>query len=280
MKLISWRFFKFMPDKLYIRLKYFTTFKKRINLKNPVTFNEKIQWLKINDRKKEYSNYVDKYESKRIVSKLIGKKYIIPTIGIFENLDLIDFESLPNQYVIKCTHDCGSLVIVKNKKEVNIDIIKEKINKGLKNNYYYSSREWPYKNVKPRIIIEKYMGENLEDYKIFCFNGIPKIILVCSNRKGFFKNTNFYDTNWNLLPFTRENHSNNPIEQKKPSNLSDMLDIAKKLSKGFDFMRVDLYNIDENIYFGEMTFYPSSGFEGFEPKEYDKILGEMINLSD
>lgn len=268
-----------MEDKKYIKKLFNATFKYELDLENPKTFNEKLQWLKLYDRNVMYKNMVDKIEVKKIVSEKIGEKYIIPTIAIFNDFDEIDFKSLPTKFVIKCSHDSGGLEIVNNKENINIKKLKKKINKSFKSNYFYSCREWPYKDIKPRIIIEKNIGKNLNDFKIFCFNGEPKFTLVCSNRKGNFKNTNFYDTNWNLLPFTRSNHANDKNELKKPKNYNEMLSIAKKLSQGIPFVRVDLYNLDGCIYFGELTFYPSGGFEGFKPEKWDKIIGDMVDIS-
>lgn len=226
---------------------------------------------------------VDKYEAKEYVKNIIGEKYIIPTIAVYDNFDNIDFNILPNKFVIKSTHDCGGIIICEDKNKLDIDYSRKKICKSLKRNYYYTNREWPYKNVKPKIIIEKYMknenNKGLDDYKIFCFNGNPYCILVCSNRNGNFKNTDFYDINWNLLPFTRELHENNPKKNKEPKNLKEMLEIAKKLSKNIPFVRVDLYEINGKVYFGELTFYPSAGFESFKPASWDYKLGEMLDLS-
>ena len=266
----------------YLKLMYKRIFEKDLNLENPENFNEKLQWLKLYDRKEEYTKMVDKYEVKKYVANIIGTKYIIPTLGIYEKFEDINLNTLPNQFVIKCTNDSGGIVIIKDKGIVDINSARKKINNCLKINYYYIGREWPYKNVKPRIIVEEYMEDNkhkdLRDFKIFCFNGVPKIILVCSNRNGDSKNTDFYDTDWNLLPFTREHHKNNPKGIDKPEKLSEMIQIAYKLSKGIPFVRVDLYEINGQVYFGELTFYPSSGFEGFKPEKYDKILGDMIEL--
>ena len=276
MKMFSWKFFKFLPDKYYIKLKYFTTFNRFINLKNPQTFNEKIQWLKLNDRKKIYTKMVDKYEAKKIVSNTIGEEFIIPTIGIYDSFEQIDFNKIPQQFVIKCTHDCGSVFVIKNKNEMNFEEIKTIINKKMSNNYYYTSREWPYKNVKPRIIVEKYMGDNLSDYKIHCFNGKAKFILVCTDRKKNLKET-FFSPNWEIMPFKRPNHSiDNTI--KRPRNLRLMLELAEKLSKNNSFLRVDFYEVNGQLYFGELTFYPSSGFAKFDPEEWDKKIGDFLNI--
>lgn len=273
-----------LKDETYLKIKYNFKMGAKLNLDNPQTFNEKLQWLKLYDRKIDYTKLVDKYESKQYIESIIGKDYIIPTIAIYDKIEDIKWDRLPNEYVIKCTHDSGGLVICKDKSMMDKKNVKKKINKCLKRNYYYYGREWPYKNIEPRIIIEKYMedsnNEDLKDYKIFCFNGKVQTILVCSNRKGSFKNTDFYDKDWNLMPFTRANHTNNPKGIEKPKNLEEMLKIAEKLSKDIPFVRVDLYEINGKVYFGELTFYPSSGFEGFKPEKYDRILGDMLELPE
>ena len=269
-----------LKDKTYLKLLYPYYFSENLNLTNPKTFNEKLQWLKLYDRKDIYTTMVDKYEAKKYVSKIIGNEHIVPTLGVYDNFDDINFDALPNKFVLKTNHygGGGGVFIVNNKKEFNIEEAKRKIDKLMKKNLYYYGREWPYKNVKPRIIIEKNMGVNLNDYKFFCFNGDPKYILVCSNRNGSQKNTDFYDCDWNLQPFTREKHDNNPKGIEKPQSLREMYSIAKQLCKDIPFVRVDLYDINNTIYFGELTFFPSSGFEGFKPKEWDKKLGDLINL--
>lgn len=268
-------------DKTYLKIRYFATFKKILNLQTPQTFNEKLQWLKLNDRKDIYTKMVDKYEAKSYVSKIIGNKYIIPTLGIYNNFDEIDFNKLPNQFVIKCTHDSGGLVIVTDKSKLDIKKAKKKINKSLKRNYYYLGMEWPYKNVKPRIIVEKYMKDNkdtsMRDYKFFCFNGNPYCILLCNDRNTELKET-FFDLNWKILPFKRPNHSiDTNIE--KPHNLDKMIEFSKKLSLNIPFLRVDFYEINGNLYFGELTFYPAGGFSKFEPEEWDLKLGNLIDLN-
>lgn len=274
----------YLNDKSFLKIRYRCTFNRKLDLNNPQTFNEKLQWLKLHDRKEVYTTMVDKFDAKQYVSNIIGEEYIIPTIGVYNSFDEIDFKKLPNQFVMKCTHDSGGLIICKNKNNLNVDNSRSIITKCLNKNYYPLGREWPYKNVKPRIIIEKYMKDNqetdLKDYKIFCFNGVPEVILVCSNRNGSYKNTDFYDTAWNLLPFTREKHTNNPQGIAKPHNLQKMLEIASVLSKDIPFVRVDLYEINKKIYFGELTFFPSAGFEGFSPIEWDYKLGEKININE
>lgn len=271
-----------LPDRMYLKIKYRYTIGKKLNLKSPKDFNEKLQWLKLYDRKEEYTNMADKYLVKSYVENIIGKDYLIPTLGLYRRCEDIEFEKMPNKFVLKCTHNSGGVFICNNKKNFDVDTVKKMMKEMLKKNYYYAAREWPYKNIKPQIIAEEYIKddneEDLKDYKIFCFNGKPQFILVCSNRNGVFKNTDFYDTEWNLMPFTRQNHKNNPEGIEKPKKLEKMLDIAEKLSKDIPFVRVDLYEVNEKIYFGELTFYPSAGFEGFNPPEYDKILGDMLEL--
>lgn len=280
--LMNKNFFKWIPDEKYIKIKYKLEMNQKFNLKEPRTFNEKLQWLKLYDRKPEYTKMVDKYEAKKYVANIIGKKYIIPTLGVWDKFEDIEFDKLPKQFVLKPTHTSGNVFICKDKEKINYKQLRKMINKWLKRDYYLVHREWPYKNIKPKIIAEQYMvddsGMKLKDYKFFCFNGIAQTILVCSNRNGSFKNTNFYDINWNLQPFTREKHKNSNEQIKKPKNLDEMITVAEKLSKDIPFVRVDLYEINGKVYFGELTFYPSSGFEGFEPEEWDKKLGDMLEL--
>lgn len=275
-------YFKNVPDDVHLKRLFKIMIGKPLNLNSPQTFNEKMQWLKINNRKKEYTNMVDKYEMKKIISNLIGDSYVIPTIGVYDRFDDIDFSILPKQFVIKCTHDSGGLVIVRDKSKLDINKTRNKINKCLKKNYYYFSREWPYKYVKPRIIIEKYMsnGDNdLIDYKVHNFNGVPKIILVCKQR---FKNAglteDFFDINWNHLDLKRPNHNNNSNMIPKPSKIDEMIKISKIISQNIPFVRTDFYIIGERIFLGEITFFPAAGFGKFVPEEWDKKIGNMLEL--
>lgn len=274
--------FKFISDKTYLKIVFRLKIGMRLDLNNPKSFNEKLQWLKINNRDEKYTNMVDKYEVKKIVSKSIGEEYVIPNIGIYDSFEEIDFNKLPNRFAIKCTHDSGGYVIVSDKKKANIKKIKKKINKSLHRNYYYSGREWPYKNIKPRIIIEEYMEDNkkggLVDYKIHLFNGVPKIILVCKNRFNNKMTEDFFDTDWNHLKIKREDHDNSIEKITKPKMLKKMLEISKMLSKNICFLRIDFYEINGKIYFGEFTFFPASGFKPFVPEPVDWELGDMIDL--
>lgn len=269
-------------DKFFLKLKYRDTINRKLNLEEPKTFNEKLQWLKIYNKNDSYTNMVDKYTVKEYVQNLIGEEYIIPTIGLYDTFNEINFDELPKQFVIKCTHDSGSTIVCKEKEKLNIESVRKKINKALKINYYTLAREWPYKNVKPRIIIEEYMQEDgkedLTDYKFMCFNGKVKCSFTCLNRhskEGL--NVDFYDVDWNKMPFERHYKNSNTILEK-PKNYEKMLELAEKLSKDIPFVRVDFYEIHGKIYFGELTFYPGAGFEEFNPEKYDEILGSWIEL--
>lgn len=274
---------RLMPDEMFLRVKYRIRQGEKLNLKNPETFNEKLQWLKLHDRKDIYTRMVDKCDAKKYVADVIGEKYIIPTLGVYDKFDDIDFDKLPGRFVIKCTHDSGGLVICRDKAKLDIPSAREKINKSLKRKYYYVHREWPYKNVKPRIIVEKYMEGNdkkpIMDYKFFCFNGKPELLLVCSDRfNGKGLKETWLTPDWKLLPLTEGGHD---IDRtiKKPSRLELMKKLAGKITKGMPFLRVDFYEIDGEVFFGEMTFSPCAGFEKFDPPVWNKKLGDLIDLN-
>jgi len=276
--------FNWMPDKPYLKLMFWARMGRRLNLDKPRTFNEKLQWLKLNDRKTVYTQLVDKYEAKKYMEQVIGSDYVIPTIGVWESFDEIDFEQLPERFVLKCTHDSGGLVICNDKRKLDIQCAREKINKSLNTNYYFRAREWPYKDVKPRIIAEEYLESlqqdgDLLDYKVFCFNSVPKIILVCSER---FSNDglkeDFYDIDWKHLNIQRVKHKNSTKLHQRPLNLDKMIELAKRLSAISPFLRVDFYELNGKVYCGELTFFPASGFEGFRPEHIDDELGKYLYL--
>lgn len=275
-------FNKFIPDKKYLKKMYKLVMGKELDIENPKTFNEKLQWLKIHDRKKIYTKMVDKYDAKEYITNLIWEGYVIPTIGVYNSFDEIDFDKLPKQFVIKCTHDSGGYVICKDKSKLNIEEAREKINASLKNNYYWNWREWPYKNIKPRIIIEEYMedkkAKELIDYKFMCFNGKPEMLFTCSERfsKDGVKVT-FFDLDFKRLPFTRH-YPAAKSKIEKPVNFEKMIEFSEKLSQGTIFLRVDFYEINNKLYVGELTFYPGAGVEEFDPEEWDYKLGELIKL--
>ena len=284
-RIILWimkRYLHFLPDGLYLKIRYRITMNKKLDFETPKTFNEKLQWLKMHDRKDIYTTMVDKYEAKKYVTTVIGKKYIIPTLGVYDRFDDIDFDKLPNQFVIKCTHDSGGLLVCQDKSKLDKRVAKKRINKSLKLNYYYAGREWPYKNVKPRIIIEKYMvdesGYELKDYKFFCFNGKVKLFKIDFNRATRHR-ANYFDKSGKLLMFGEQVC---PPDYNKtlsmPHNLTKMIKLAEKLSNSLPFLRVDFYEIGKQVLFGELTFYPNSGNGKFVPEKWDRILGNYINL--
>ena len=270
-----------LPDKLYLQLKYFYRFHKFPDLKDPKTYNEKLQWLKLYDRRPIYTTMADKYEAKKYVASIIGDKYIVPTYGVWNRFEEIDFNSLPNQFVLKCTHDSGGVVICKDKSKLDIEKAKDKINKSLNTNYYYHSREWPYKDINPRIIAEKYIEDesgDLTDYKFFSFDGETKALYVATDRQSKEETKfDFYDDKFNHLDLVNS-HPNSSKENKKPKQFDEMISLANKLSKGYPHIRVDFYEVNGKIYFGELTFYHMSGFQPFYPEKWDYIFGEWLKL--
>lgn len=276
--------FKFIPDKLFLKWKYRWFFNKKLNLENPQTFNEKLQWLKLHDRNPMYTNLVDKYEVRKYLSKTIGDEYLVPSLGVYDKFDDIDFDKLPNQFVIKCTHDSGGVVICDDKSKLDLEKTRKKIKRCLKRNYYYANREWPYKNIKPRIIIEEYLLDkenpkcDLVDYKVMCFNGEPKIIFTCTDRYDKGLKVTFFDLEWNKLPFERH-YPSSKSNIEKPKKLKEMIELSRRMAKKFKFIRLDWYEVNNRLYFGEYTFYPGSGFEEFTPNEVDKEIGDLLELN-
>lgn len=268
-----------IPDSVYLKIRFKKSMGYPLNLKEPKTFNEKLQWLKLYNRNPEYTTMVDKYAVKKYISEKIGAEYIIPTLGVWNSFDEIDFDALPDQFVLKCTHDSGGLVVCRDKSCLNMDAARKKIETSLSNNFYYMGREWPYKDVPHRIIAEQYMADDLRDYKLFCFDGVPRMTLVCSERftKDGLKE-DFYDEAWNHLNVQRPAHGNAILPIQRPKQYELMKKLAAKLSEKMPFARIDFYEINEKVYFGEITFYPASGFEGFKPEEWDLKLGEWIKL--
>lgn len=272
---------RFIPDSIYIQIYYFAHFKKFCDLKEPSTYNEKLNWLKLHDHNPLYPTLVDKYEAKEYVARIIGNEYIIPTLGVWDTFDDIDFEKLPNQFVLKCTHDSEGLVIVKDKKKLDKNAAKEKIEAALKQNFYYIGREWPYKDVRPRIIAEQYMEDHvdgeLRDYKFFCFDGEPKAMFIASDRASDHVKFDYYDLKFNHLDI-KQKYPHAQEALRKPVTFEKMIDFSKILSKGFPHVRVDFYEVDGHLYFGELTFYHFSGFMPFEPNRWDKVFGDWLKL--
>lgn len=274
-------FASMMNDEAFVKWEYFSGMAKFPNLESPTTFNEKLQWLKLNDIHPEYSKMVDKYEAKEYVRPIIGDEHIIPTLGVWNSWEEIDFSSLPEKFVLKTTHDSGGVAVCKDKSENTLREAKKKICKSLRHNYFYEHREYPYKDIKPRIIAEQFMvdesGTELKDYKFFCFDGEPYIIQLDFDRHSDHKK-NLYSLDWVLLPFSFNYPRHPECVFEKPKCLNEMIEIAKKLSKGYPFVRIDLYNINGHIYFGEITFFPASGLGKFQPIEWDYKIGEWLKL--
>lgn len=276
---------KFIPDKSYIRLYYRLRVGRRLDIDNPTTLNEKLQWMKFNYRFPLQSIVSDKLLVRDYVKEKLGEeKYLIPLLGSWKEFDDIDFSLLPKQFVLKCNHDSGGLVICTDKDNLDIVEAKNKIQKSLKNNFYYIGREYQYRNIKPMILCEKFISDNGNipmDYKFYCFNGEPDVILVCRDR--FAKNTHrasylFYDQEWNFQPLDKGDEYLQDTDIPKPKNLDKMIEIARNLSKDFLFARIDLYNINGTIYFGEITLSPNSGFDPDIKYETDLLFGQKLKI--
>lgn len=290
MAAIIQNFFGWLPDKTYLQLLYRFKMGHRLDLNHPKTFTEKIQWLKLYNRRPEYTLMVDKYAVKKYVADIIGEKYIIPTLGVWDKPEDIDWDALPNEFVLKTTHGGGSggVVICKDKKTFDRNKAILTLRDSMNSDIYRSLREWPYKDVKKRVLAEKYMVPKdmvnnpiyeLSDYKFFCFNGEPKYCQVIRDRHNK-ESIDFYDMNWRHQEFVGLNpvasNGINPVPQ--PLLLDDMICICHKLSKNMKFVRIDMYVIDNRIYFGEITFYPASGMGLFNPDKWNEELGNLISL--
>lgn len=275
----------FLPDKPYLQIFYFATTRKFINFKNPKGFNEKLQWLKVNDRRPEYTNLVDKLAVREHIAKALGEKYLFPLLGKWESFDDIDFDSLPEQFVLKCNHDSGSTKVIKDKSaltKTDLDEMKEFYSRRLKKDFFYAGREYPYKGIKPYIIAEQLMIDekapenSIDDYKFYCFNGEPKMMLMVTDRDTDCR-FDFYDMDFNHLDVKRHYlNSDKPIE--KPKMFDEMKEIATKFAKDKKFVRIDLYELGGQIYFGEYTFFAGGGFQLFQPPEWERRLGDWIDL--
>lgn len=274
---------RIIPDKPYLKILYKGYVGKKLNLDSPKSYNEKLQWLKLFDRDSKYTKLVDKYEVKKYVSSVIGNQYIIPTLGVWDSFDDIDFASLPDRFVLKCTHDSGGVVICKDKSTFDKVKAKRIIQSSLKKNFFYEGREWPYKNVKPRVIAEKYMEDpdsgELPDYKFFCFDGVVKALFIATDRQKKDEDTkfDFFDAEYNHLEFTN-GHPMAKETPAKPKCFEEMKELAALLSKGIPQVRVDFYEVNGEVLFGELTFSHWSGLTPFVPEKWDNIFGSWINL--
>ena len=273
----------YLPDKTYLSIQYRATFGKKMNWKKPRTFTEKLQWIKVYDRKPVYCEMVDKYAAKKFASAKIDSKYVVPAVGgPWTTFDEIDFDGLPDQFVLKTTHDCGGVLICKDKKTLDKEKVRVFLEKHLKRNYYLHAREWPYKDVQPRIFAEEYLSaleNDLRDYKFFCFNGVPKLMFIASERQSVDEETkfDFYDMDFNHLPIIN-GHPNASQAPMKPQNFEQMKALASVLSAGIPHLRVDFYECNGRLYLGELTFSHWGGFVPFEPSDWDEILGDWLVL--
>ena len=271
-----------IPDEQFLKIKFFYKMHKKLNLENPTTYNEKIQWLKLYDRNPDYVKMVDKYEVKSYVSSVIGAEYVIPTLGVWDNTNAIDFDKLPNQFVLKCTHDSGGIVICKDKSNLPIDEVRKSLSVSLEQDYYALGREWPYKQVKPRIIAEEYMEDSLtgelRDYKFFVFDGTVKAMFIASDRqKKEDTKFDFFDRDFNYLDL-RQGHPNSINPPAKPINYDLMIKLAEKLGDKLTHVRVDFYEVNGKVFFGELTFFHHGGWTPFDPPEWDYTFGNWLKL--
>jgi len=277
-----------LPDKLFLSLRFRCLMVKWIDWKNPKTFNEKLQWLKVYNRKPEYTMMVDKAEAKRYAASIIGEEHIIPTLGVWEHFDDIDFATLPDKFVLKTTNGGGGcgVVICRDKAAFNREDAKKKLERSLHSSIYRNYREWPYKDIQPRIIAEQFMTDSsqseiseLRDYKFFCVNGTAHNVMLCYGRLSGDTKFYFFDREWNLLRLNKRGlAAPDDFSIPKPKAIDEMFRLAGELSTGLPFARVDLYNVDGKIYFGEITFYPQSGFDPNLLPDTDKMFGDLIQL--
>lgn len=273
-----------LPDKWYLMLRYRMKFHRWPDLKNPKLYTEKVQWLKLHDRKPQYIAMVDKYQAKSYIADIVGEQYIIPTYGIWERFDDIDFDSLPNRFVLKCTHNSGGVVVCLDKQSFDFENARKVINSCLKENYYWHSREWPYKNVKPRIIAEEYLydreypDESIMDYKLLCFSGEPRLLYYAEENTDD-PYSDIYDMDFKKLNLQFPEPNSNVVATM-PENFEEMKKVARKLSEGLAHLRVDFYSVNGKVYVGELTFYHCAGLVDIRPEHWNQTLGEWLILPE
>lgn len=276
---LSW-----LSDERYLQLLYWLSFGKNLNLKQPLTFNEKLQWLKIYDRRPIYVQMVDKVSAKELVAAIIGAEYVIPTLGVWDSPNEIDFDTLPERFVLKTTHDSGGIRIIDKSKGFDRDEIRAFLWKHFKNDLFRSQREWPYKTVKPRVLAEVYMEDSktgeLRDYKVFVFGGEAKTVHIATGRQSADRPTafDFFDRDFRHMDFEKGGYPNADPLPEKPQHLELMFKLAERLAGELPFLRVDFFEADGRVYFGEFTFYPGSGFSGFKPEKWDAVFGSWLTL--
>ncbi len=269
---------KWVSDETVAKKKYREKMGIDLNLNPPVTFNEKLQWLKLHDHNPAYVELVDKIAAKEKVGTMIGSEHIVPLLGAWDDARKIDFDALPDQFVLKCNHDQGSVVVVPDKSALDKERVISFLNKKRKLNNYWNTREYVYKDIHPMVFAEQFLGGQIKDYKFYCFNGVPKFLYVGQGLTiDHSLKIDYFDMNWNLMPFYRTDYHRLGMVDK-PKHFDEMKEIAIKLSKGIPFVRIDLFEENDRVYFSEFTLYPASGCMPFEPKEYDKIIGEWIDI--
>ena len=277
----------FLPNKMYLQLFYFCTTGQFINFRNPKGFCEKQQWLKVHDQCGEYSKLVDKLAVREHIDAVLGEGHLFPLLGKWERFEDIDFDSLPDQFVIKCNHDSGSTKVISSKAELTPEKLAEMkrfYTKRLKRDFFFAGREYPYKGIRPYMIVEKLMidekqpEKSIEDYKFFCFNGEPRVMFIATDRRTDCR-FDFFDMDFQHLDIVNI-HPNSDKPIPKPAMFEEMKEIAATLSKGMRFVRIDLYELNGNIYFGEYTFFHGGGFRLCEPPEWERKLGDWIELPE
>lgn len=280
MRVVGKLYFLF-PERLYLIIRYYLEMGKPLHLDDPKTMNEKLQWLKLYNRKPEYTKMVDKVLAKGYAASLIGEQYIVPTLGVWNHFDEIDFDQLPNQFVLKTNHSGGStgVVICKDKNSLDKAVAKKKLEASLKHDISRTLVEWPYRNINRKILAEEYLGDDLTDYKFYCFNGEADVVLNCIERQTGCPKFYFFDKSWNLRRLNkRGKEAPEGFTLPKPEGMDKMFEVAAKLSVGLPYARVDLYNVEGKIYFGEITLFPASGFDYNRLPEADLYFGEKIVL--
>lgn len=275
-------FYNNTPHDRFLRKAYRVMMGKELNLEDPRAYTEKLQWLKLYDHRPEYTRMVDKYAVKQYVAERIGEEYVIPLLGVWDRVEDIDYDALPNQFVLKTTHDSGGIIVCKDKRNLDRASAEKTLRYFHGRNYFNQNREWPYKDVPHRIIAEAYMEDSrykeLRDYKFFTFGGEPKVLYIAQGRgRGEPTVADFFDMEFNHLPFTID-HDTAEVPPEKPVQFELMKRLASQLSAGTPQLRVDFYEVDGKVYFGEMTFFHCSGFEAFHPEEWDRIFGDWVKL--
>lgn len=282
-KILASNDFSWVPDKPYLKIMYYAHIGRKLDLNNPTACSEKIQWLKLYDRKSQYTAMVDKYEAKKFIAGKIGEEYVVPNLGVWDRPEDVEFASLPNQFVLKTTHDSGTVIVCKDKQKLNIAETKAKLSELLKREYFYWGREWPYKNVKPRIIAESYLEDEkireLRDYKWYCFQGKPELIAIFCGRSICATTADYFDCAFEHVDL-RWGYPNAKVVPQKPASFEKMKQLAAVLSEGVPFLRVDFYEVNGKPYVGELTFFDGSGFDVIEPKEWDITMGSWITLPE